>query len=86
MGTRYALMNPEQKAAAAARTKKWRDKNIEKVKEHKRRHYHKFKDKYLTIERDRQYRARYGITLADYDRMLLDQNGKCKICAADKAK
>jgi len=78
-------MNPEQKAAAAARTKKWRDKNIEKVKEHKRRHYHKFKDKYLTIERDRQYRARYGITLADYDRMLLDQNGKCKICAADKA-
>jgi hypothetical protein len=30
--------------------------------------------------RDCQYRQRYGITLADYDRMCEEQGGLCKIC------
>jgi Recombination endonuclease VII len=85
MATPYKDMTPEQRLAAAARTKKWREKNLDKVAAHKRAHYLKNRDKYLTIERDRQYRIRYGITLADYDRMLADQGGKCKICEADKA-
>jgi len=85
MATPYERMTPEQKQAAAERTKRWRDKNKDKVLQHKRDHYRKFKDKYMTIERDRQYRLRYGITLADYDKMLESQNGRCKICDADKA-
>ena len=85
MGTPYSLMTQEQKEAAAARTRKWRDKNRDKVLKHKRDHYHKFKEKYYTIERDRQYRLRYGITLSDFEKMLLEQDFKCKICGADKA-
>jgi len=78
-------MNYEQKKAAQKRTEKWRLKNRDKVLAQKRRHYLKNRDKYLTLERDRQYRKRYGITLGDYDRMLQEQDGKCKICGADKA-
>jgi cupin superfamily acireductone dioxygenase involved in methionine salvage len=85
MGTPYKLMSPEQKIAASLRTKKWRAKNLDKVLKHKRDHYHKFKEKYYTIERDRQYKKRYNITLADYDEMLLTQGGVCKICRSDKA-
>ena len=78
-------MTPEQKAAARKRGDAWRLKNIEKVKEQKRKHYAKNRQKYLTIERDRQYRVRYGITLADYDRMLEEQDGKCQICSSERA-
>jgi len=31
-------------------------------------------------EQNKYYRMEYGITLADYNRMLVDQNGKCAIC------
>ncbi len=30
--------------------------------------------------RDRKYRTKYGITLADYDRMFEEQNGRCWMC------
>lgn len=85
MATPYKDMTPEQREKARLRTDAWREKNKDKVLQHKRDHYAKNKDKYMSIERDRQYRKRYGITLADYEKMLADQNGKCKICAADKA-
>ena len=63
---------------------RWRLANLDRVRERKREHYLKNKNKYLTLERDRQYRVRYGITLADYNRMLLQQGGKCAICGSDK--
>lgn len=30
--------------------------------------------------RDQSFRKKYGITLADYDRMFQEQNGRCAIC------
>jgi Recombination endonuclease VII len=61
------------------------EKNRDKIAARKRQHYLENKTKYLTLERDRQYRKRYGITLADYDRMLAEQGGKCLICEATDA-
>jgi hypothetical protein len=34
--------------------------------------------------RDQKYVSRYGITLAQYDSMLLAQGGKCYICKGDE--
>lgn len=80
MPTRYQLMTTEQKKAANARNRKWKEKNRDKVLSYKRKHYNDNKYKYLTIERDRQYRKRYGISLSDYENLLLAQDRKCAIC------
>ena len=85
MATRYENMTPEQRKKANARNKKWKDKNREKVLEYKKKHYLENKDKYITIERDRQYKKRYGISLEDYDRMYASQDGKCAICFSEVA-
>ena len=34
--------------------------------------------------RDRHYRRNYGITLADFNRMVLAQGNKCACCGTDK--
>ena len=60
-------------------------RNEEKVKAYKKKHYLKNRDKYITIERDRQYQKRYGITLADYNFMEDKQAGRCKICNSQTA-
>jgi hypothetical protein len=85
MPTQYRNMTPEQKQRAHERKKEWAKRNAEKIATYKRTHYYANRDKYLTIERDRAYQKRYGITLSDYDRMLTEQCGKCKICGADRA-
>ncbi len=38
-----------------------------------------------TKTRDAQFKCRYGITRADYSRMLIDQNGCCAICGTTKS-
>lgn len=85
MATRYALMTPEQKKIAHARTKRWKDKNPEKRKAYKHKHYMENRDKYLNIERERNYQKLYGIGVAEYDAMLVAQDGKCKICGRARA-
>jgi nitrate/TMAO reductase-like tetraheme cytochrome c subunit len=85
MPTRYGLMTPAQKSKANERNKRWKSKNKESVSARKRAHYQANRQKYLTLERDRQYRIRYGITLEDYNRLLESQSGKCRICESPKA-
>ena len=84
-GSKKRVLTKEQRKAATERAERWRLKNRDKVLAQKRKHYADNKDKYYTLERDRQYRLRYGITLADYDRMFAEQGGKCKICGAEQA-
>lgn len=36
------------------------------------------------INRNRQYKSRYGITLEDYENMYSQQQGKCKLCQEEK--
>lgn len=54
-------------------------------------HAEKTRRKYITSEhgifkrRDNWYRKNYGITLADYNKILLEQNNKCATCKRDKS-
>lgn len=69
----------------------WYKKNSEKIISKSKKNYQKHKEYYLEYNRkyrlenvdknrDTVYKHRYGITLEDYNRMFLDQNGCCAIC------
>lgn len=99
--TRYKWPNtPEQKAKAASNHKRWRLVNKDKVRANYRRWYHKnleraqeeSRERYANrservarLERNSHYKSRYGITLEDYERILIAQKGRCVICGSDKA-
>ena len=57
--------------------RQWHLKNKEKVSaRHKARHQSN-----PDLARARDYKRHYGITIADYDIMFLEQDGVCKICS-----
>ena len=39
-----------------------------------------------STKREKEYVRKYGITIADYDRMLEEQGGVCKLCGRPPAK
>ena len=76
---KYHADHREEKNAAR---KAWGEKYPEREAETYRRWYRENRDRV----RDTRFRAKYGITLADYNAMLLQQNSKCKICFSTEPK
>jgi hypothetical protein len=80
--------NPERvKESAKERLKKWRKANPEKYKaqrdagkEKKSEYYYQTRDRH----RCRMLQYNYGITLEQYNLLLEEQEGRCKICRTDK--
>jgi len=68
------------KACSAKRLQKWRSKNPQKVKEGIKRNYDNDKDAY----RNRSLIYKYNITLEDYNIMLNNQKGLCRVCGIDR--
>jgi hypothetical protein len=83
--SRWFSMTEEQREKDRIRKKAWHVKNAGSQKIKKKVHYESKKDYYKEIERNRQYKKMYGISIVDYDSMLKSQNGKCKVCGSDKS-
>lgn len=62
--------------------KKWYEKNADKIKKRN-------KEKYAENSRPQKsaiMKYKYGITYEDYDRILIEQGGKCAICDSLESK
>lgn len=87
MPTPYCKLTKAQKKARVLWAKHWRWAHPEAMARRgpaKHAHYMANRDKYLRIERERAYVKLYGITIADYDRILKSQKGRCAICGTTK--
>ena len=74
-------------AAEVARSKRWKDKNIEYVKAYRKKHYANMTEEQKT-KRDKSQkksylRIRYGITPEFYEGMLQGQDYRCAICGKE---
>lgn len=56
--------------------RKWRQENLERNRESQRKYQRNNPDR----RKNSDLRQQYGITLEDYNRMLLEQKGVCAIC------
>lgn len=65
--------------------KRYRSKNKEKIDAQKKLWKAKNKHKTYIYDRRKRLKKNYGLTLDDYNTMLLKQNNKCLICG-EKAK
>ena len=74
----YAKINKEK---ISENKKRYREENIEIIKQRDKKRYHKHKDK----AREWWLRRNYGITQEQFDKMVSDQNGKCAICFSKPA-
>ena len=61
--------------------RKYRAANKEKIAARENEKYHANKD----VFRGRRFKYKYGITLADYNKMFKKQKGRCAICGAHQS-
>lgn len=62
------------------KNKEYCEKNRDSVRKKRIEWYNKNKSKV----RDSKYKNKYGITIEEYNKLLLDQQDKCKICGVHK--
>jgi len=65
---------------------RWRKNNAERVKENYRRRRAADPEGWKRRHRSAKLKINYGITMADYDRMLTEQKGACAICGGTQDK
>jgi hypothetical protein len=72
----------ENKDKIRDKIREWNDQNKEFIKQRRKKRYQENKAEY----RSKWLMKNYGIKAADYDRMLLEQGGLCKICKSSDHK
>jgi hypothetical protein len=76
---KYAA-DQQVRAGIRASQKKYASENPDVQKQNSRRHYEGQREAYIARSRRQQLKTRFGITEADYERMLQEQQGVCAIC------
>lgn len=66
-----------------AYSKKFYKKNKEKLKKKHAEHYANNKEHYEKRHRKNHLKKKYDITIEFFNKLLLNQNGKCAICSID---
>jgi hypothetical protein len=70
--------DPKRRRRAVERAKAWQARNPDKHAEIQRQY--RDSGRKAEVMRRAHLRAKYGLTLADYERMLAEQGGGCAIC------
>jgi hypothetical protein len=68
----------ENPAPYIARVKQWQQENSERLNAYRREYRSRPERK--RADRDAHLRRKFGIGIDDYERMLAEQNGGCRIC------
>jgi len=70
----------KRKARRAAYAKEWRKRNPEKAKAYTKATKARYPEMVARTRRASDLRRNYGITIVQYDAMMIAQNGVCAIC------
>lgn len=76
----------ENRDKNAERHRKWRAKNPGKDRIYNKRWYHKNKEEALNLSREWRLKHEFGLSLLDYEAMLIKQSGLCAICLNPEVK
>lgn len=68
------------RAQASVRYREWREANPERAREADRRSYERNAERVRQQKLDEHLRRKYGLERADFDRMVAEQNNRCRIC------
>ena len=70
----------QQKDEANARQREYRQMHPDRWKKYRKKHYEKYKEEYIDIERTYRLKKDFNLTPDEYDNMLQKQSGLCAIC------